>query len=178
MIAFLITVFRRIKGICLSSRKSTFFFFLYMVGDWERKESFKVDGMITDQGEGSNHWGLESSSVTLTIQTAWSCPVSREPALPARLVVRPPPWMGEKLLSWSRLLRADIPQPRSSCGYDCPSPLEKVSLVLQGQFLTVEEDFMNSGRTEKIQVGFCFFLKKKNSSSSAVSYLALIISML
>lgn len=42
----------------------------------------------------------------------------------------------------------------------------------------VEEDFMSSGRTEKIQIGFCFFFKKKNSSSSAVSYLALIISML
>ena len=119
---------------------------------------------LSDQGEGSNHWGLESSSVTLTIQTAWSRPVSREPPLPSQAGGRPPPWMGEKLLAWSHLLRAIIPEPRSSCGYHCPSPLEEISLVLQGQgqFLMVEGDFMSSDRTGmQIQIGFCFFFKKK-----------------
>lgn len=180
MFAFLITVFRRIKGTCPVTKA----LFLYMVGERERKESCKVDGMITTSFQFKVRALI--TGVWSPVQWPWlfkphrATPSAESHPVPARLVVRPPPWMGEKSLIWSCLLRDVIPEPAAHVG-DFPSLLEEVFLVLQGQgqFLMVEGDFMSSGRTGmQIQIGFCFFKKKNNTSSSAIFYPALMISML
>lgn len=104
--------------------------YIYIYGRRVGEERLLLSGwddyhFLSDQEESSDQWGLESSSVMLNIQTSWSCLWAQSHS--ARIVVKPPPWMGKTSLPLSHCLEPSPQCPAAHVGVMTNTPCWKRS---------------------------------------------------
>lgn len=120
------SVFRRVEGICLVTTTH----FLCTVGEWERKESCEVSGVVTASFQS---WLRPSvAGVWRPAQTPWlfNCTeITHCDEMAALFAVgRAWPWAWEELYPWLCLLRALVLDSNSLCHLvGAPLPWERSS---------------------------------------------------